>query len=146
MVYSVLLLGRVQASLSERCRISELIPAEDVARVMSAVGALPDVLSQYAYLADLRNSKGGLFFAALEQYPQILLPIVYTPGVGDACLNWGRLVSKPRGLVLTLSDKGNIAKRLKAFKSDASAVVVTDGTPFTFFHATRCRKPHSSSV
>lgn len=109
------------------CRSADLIPAEDVERVISAVQALPDVLSQYSYLADLRNSKGGLFFAAMQEHPQLLLPIAYTPGVGDACLNWGLLSSRPRALVLSYADKGILAKKLREFKSDASAVVVTDG-------------------
>jgi hypothetical protein len=94
---------------------------------MAAVQARPNVLAQYAYLADLRNTKGGLFFAAMQQHPEALLPIVYTPGVGDACLNWGLLPSRPRALVLSLQDRGNITKKLKEFKNDASVVVVTDG-------------------
>lgn len=105
-----------------------MIPIEDVERVVKAVQALPSSLARYSYLADLRNSKGGLFFAAMQQFPEVLLPIVYTPGVADACLNWGVLPSKPRALVLSLQDKGAVAKRLKDFKNDASVVVVTDGT------------------
>lgn len=118
-----------------------MIPTEDVNRVIAAVQALPDVLSQYSYLADVRNSKGGVFFAALELHPELLLPVVYTPGIGDACLNWGRLSAKPRALVLSYEDRGNVAKKMKDFKSDASVVVVTDGKPACFYstqHASLC--------
>lgn len=112
--------------------------------MIAAVQALPDVLSQYSYLADLRNTKGGVFFAALQQQPELLLPIVYTPGVGDACLNWGLLSARPRALVLRYEDKGSLARKLREFKSDASAVVVTDGIFHCCFSASMLLHGRSS--
>jgi malic enzyme len=106
----------------------DVIPVEDVDQIIAAVKALPNILAQYSYLAHIRLSKPGLYFAALQQRPVQLLPIVYTPGVGDACLNWRELSVQPRGLVLSYADKGQLVKKLKEFRAgEAKVVVVTDG-------------------
>lgn len=111
------------------CRVSELIPVDDINKVIEAVKALPTTLQRYSYLTDLRNSKPGLFFAAMQQRPVELLPIVYTPGVGDACLNWGFLQPRPKALALSPADRGQFAQLIRAWSpNDISAVVVTDGT------------------
>ena len=108
--------------------MSELIPAEDIARVVEAVKALPSTLQQYSYLTELRAAKPGLFLAALQQRPSDLLPVVYTPGVGEACLHWGTLSPRPKALVLSPADRGLMAQKIRAWSpNDMQAVVVTDG-------------------
>eukprot|EP00892_Ulva_mutabilis_P010593 jgi/Ulvmu1/7906/UM004_0138.1 len=109
-------------------KVSELIPTEDVNRVVEAVKALPSTLERYSYLSELRASKPGLFFAALQQRPVELLPVVYTPGVGEACRYWGLLTNRPRALVLSPSQRGQLAQMIRAWSpNDMQAVVVTDG-------------------
>lgn len=104
------------------------MPTEDINRVIDAVKSLPTTLQRYSYLTDLRAAKPGLFFAAVQQRPADLLPIIYTPGVGEACLNWGFLPTRPKALVLSPADQGQIAQLIRAWSpNDMQAVVVTDG-------------------
>ena len=59
---------------------------------------------------------------------QELLPVVYTPTVGQACLEWSRLYVRPRGLYLTPEHRGRIADILRRWpQRDIAIIVVTDG-------------------
>lgn len=37
-----------------------------------------------------------------------MLPLVYTPTIGDACLNWGTLIPRPTGLYVSATDAGQV--------------------------------------
>lgn len=130
---------REHAALPALCRVAELIPTDDINRVIEAVKKLPTTLERYSYLAEVRNTKPGLFFAAVQQRPVDLLPIVYTPGVGEACLNWGFLPTRPRVLVLAREDRGQMAQLIRAWSpADMQAVVVTDGARPSTAQVTAC--------
>jgi malate dehydrogenase (oxaloacetate-decarboxylating)(NADP+) len=115
------------------CRLVELIPTEDIDAVLKAMNEFPSILEQYSYLSGIQAKRPGLFYASLFRKPDDFLPIVYTPGVGKACQNWGRLTSKPEGLTLALSDcTSKVEKSLRKFAEGRAidAVVVTDGTAY----------------
>ena len=110
------------------CRSSNpsLLAAIDAA--LSNVRSIPDLLDQYSYLLSLQSSDPNVFTALLQLHPAEILPIVYTPGVGDACLNWGTLKTRGSGLVLSSSQRGSFETQMRAWGgSDIKAIVVTDG-------------------
>ena len=86
-------------------------------------------LEKYEYLHMIQDIEEALFFAALIQHLEELMPIVYTPTVGQACLKWSQIYRQTvRGLYLSIKDTGNIENILAThISNDVAVIVVTDG-------------------
>jgi len=57
-----------------------------------------------------------------------IMPLIYTPTVGQACKEFSHIFRKPRGLYITPDDKGKIRQMLDNWpEADVRALVVTDG-------------------
>jgi len=55
-----------------------------------------------------RNCRGPtktLFYRVLMSDPAHFLPLVYTPTVGEACLQFGHIMRRPRGLYLSIQSE-----------------------------------------
>eukprot|EP00192_Tetraselmis_astigmatica_P006757 CAMPEP_0117655880 /NCGR_PEP_ID=MMETSP0804-20121206/4511_1 /TAXON_ID=1074897 /ORGANISM="Tetraselmis astigmatica, Strain CCMP880" /LENGTH=701 /DNA_ID=CAMNT_0005462253 /DNA_START=74 /DNA_END=2179 /DNA_ORIENTATION=+ len=118
----------------EELGITSLLPAGsadlelEVDRALKAVRATGGGLAAYQQLVLLRSTNEAAFFALLEAHPSEMLPLVYTPTVGDACLHWGDLLLRPAGLYISARDAGRVAQRLASWPADdVSIAVVTDG-------------------
>jgi malic enzyme len=60
------------------------------------------------------------------QHIEELLPLVYTPTIGDACLHWGALFPRPEGLYISLRDKGRVDEVVAHWPaSDVKIAVIT---------------------
>lgn len=70
-------------------------------------------LNKYLYLTELGDRNEKLFYRLLSENIEMLMPIVYTPTVGLACQKFGLIYRRPRGLFVTLNDKGHIADVIK---------------------------------
>jgi malate dehydrogenase (oxaloacetate-decarboxylating)(NADP+) len=85
-------------------------------------------LQKFIYLSALQDSNETLYYRILMSDPSKYLPIVYDPTVGEACLKFGHIMRNPRGIYLSLKDKGNIKNILKRWPNpDVLFIVVTDG-------------------
>jgi len=101
---------------------------EQTARVLAAVRAKSTPLEKYCYLAALQNENETLFFHTLIGNLAELVPIVYTPTVGQACLDWSRIYERPRGLYITPRQRGHICDVLRRWPHrNIGIIVVTDG-------------------
>ncbi|XP_055617542.1 NADP-dependent malic enzyme-like [Toxorhynchites rutilus septentrionalis] len=85
-------------------------------------------LNKYVYMMELQDRNEKLFFRLLTEEVETMMPIVYTPTVGVACQKFGLIFHRPRGLFITINDRGHVYDVLRNWpEPEVRAVVVTDG-------------------
>jgi malate dehydrogenase (oxaloacetate-decarboxylating)(NADP+) len=85
-------------------------------------------INKYIYLSGLLDTNETLFFKTIISEPAKFLPLVYTPTVGEACERFGHIARRPRGLFISINQKGHIKNILKNWPvRDIRFTVVTDG-------------------
>jgi malate dehydrogenase (oxaloacetate-decarboxylating) len=83
---------------------------------------------KYSNMRDLQDNDETLFYSLIAEHTEELLPIVYTPAVGEGCQRFSEIWRKPRGLFLSYPDRGRIAQILANPRYDAvRCIVVSDG-------------------
>jgi len=96
--------------------------------VFRAVQRAGSDLDRYQLLAGVLQERRDVFYACLEAHTEELLPIVYTPTVGEACQQFSTLAVRPRGLYVSLADRGRVAEIVANWDcEDVRLAVVTDG-------------------
>jgi len=99
-----------------------------VARVEEQVDQFDKEINKYIYLTQLLDNNQTLFYRTIVENPTKYLPIVYTPTVGEACEKFGHIIRRPRGLYISIADRGNIRDILRNWpEEDVRFTVVTDG-------------------
>ncbi|KAL7187660.1 hypothetical protein ACSBR1_037677 [Camellia fascicularis] len=97
-------------------------------KVMQNLRSYDVPLHRYVAMMDLQERNERLFFKLLIDNVEELLPIVYTPVVGEACQKYGNVFRRPQGLFISLKEKGRILEVLKNWpEKDIQVIVVTDG-------------------
>ncbi|XP_051119251.1 NADP-dependent malic enzyme, chloroplastic-like [Andrographis paniculata] len=85
-------------------------------------------LQRYMAMMDLQERNERLFYKLLIDNVEELLPVVYTPTVGEACQKYGSIFRQPQGLFISLKEKGRILEVLKNWpEKKIQVIVVTDG-------------------
>ncbi|WIA33562.1 hypothetical protein OEZ86_006686 [Tetradesmus obliquus] len=100
----------------------------EVLRAQAALDGCSTDLEKHRLLVTLKETNSAAFAALLQGDLEVLLPLVYTPTIGAACLAWGRLLPRPTGLYITSADRGKVDQVLQHWPSDEVRIaVVTDG-------------------
>jgi len=123
-------------SLSERRAegIEGLLPhsVEDLdrqsERVLKNLEAEPTDLARYISLIALSDQNETLFYHVVMSDPAHFIPILYDPTIADACLTYGHIYRRPRGMYITREMKGRMAEVLRNWPiSDVRVICVSTG-------------------
>lgn len=82
-----------------------------------AAMAFGHLIHAYAYMRTLRDKDAELYYATILAAPELLLPVVYTPTVGEACQKFGLIPLSPRGCYVSITQRGNFAAVLREYAS-----------------------------
>ena len=117
-----------------RFGLEGLLPASaesldrQVERVLGHLDAIPTDLERYIYLIGLSDRNETLFYRTVMSDPMRFLPILYDPTVADACLTFGHIYRRARGMYITHHMKGRIAEVLQNWpERDIRFICVSTG-------------------
>jgi malate dehydrogenase (oxaloacetate-decarboxylating)(NADP+) len=97
-------------------------------RVLQQLGHKPTDLERYIYLVGLLDNDETLFYRTVMSDPARFLPIVYDPTIAEACLKFGHIYRRPRGMYLSITRKGRVKEVLRNWPvQDVRVICVTDG-------------------
>ncbi|KAI5662762.1 hypothetical protein M9H77_22085 [Catharanthus roseus] len=97
-------------------------------KLMQSIRQYEVPLHKYVAMMELEERNERLFYKLLIDNVEELLPVVYTPTVGEACQKYGSIFKRPQGLFISLKEKGKILEVLKNWPERAiQVIVVTDG-------------------
>jgi malate dehydrogenase (oxaloacetate-decarboxylating) len=121
------------AAERERLRLDGLVPPaiftieDQLDRVYENFRAKPTDLERYIHLASLQDRNETLFFRLLHDHIDEMMPIVYTPVVGEACQKFSHIYRRARGLYISFEQQDRIETILRNFPRQPAVIVVTDG-------------------
>lgn len=97
-------------------------------RRKKALDNQPTAFGKYVLMRDLQDCDETLFYSMMEHYTEELLPIVYTPAVGEGCQRFSEIWRKPRGLFISYPHRDMIDQILANPRyDDIRCIVVSDG-------------------
>lgn len=102
------LLG-IQGLLPARVKTEE----EQVEHCLLLLDRLENDLDKYMYLNNLAERNERLFYKVLSSDVAKMMPLVYTPTVGLACQKFSLIFQYPKGMYITINDKGHVYDVLK---------------------------------
>ena len=86
-------------------------------------------VDKYLYLSTLKSQNIDLFYRLLIDNVAQMMPLVYTPTIGDVCLQYSTLYTRPEALYISIKQRKSIATILRNWPyPEPSICVVTDGS------------------
>jgi malate dehydrogenase (oxaloacetate-decarboxylating) len=102
--------------------------AEQAAHSYAEFSTRRDDLDKHIYLRALQDRNETLFYRLLSEHIEEMLPIVYTPTVGEACRRFSQIYRRPRGLFVSYPDRERLREVLgNRRERQVDVIVVTDG-------------------
>ena len=99
-----------------------------VLRVLENFRRKSNDIEKYLFMIGLQDRNKTLFYRVLIDYIEEMLPVIYTPTVGQACMEYGHLFRRPRGIFISAKDRGRMPEILRNWPyQNIRIIVVTDG-------------------
>ncbi|WP_159567463.1 NAD-dependent malic enzyme [Budvicia diplopodorum] len=85
-------------------------------------------IDKHIYLRNIQDTNETLFYRLIDSHMSEMMPVIYTPTVGEACEHFSDIYRRHRGLFISYPNKDNIDDMLQnATKQNVKVIVVTDG-------------------
>ena len=99
---------------------------EQIERQYEQYSACKTNLEKYVFLRELQDYNRILYYSLVKHHLEEMLPIVYTPTVGEAIQEFSHIYREPRGLVVTESNYRDLDDILATYSGTTKLAVVTD--------------------
>ncbi|KZV80661.1 hypothetical protein EXIGLDRAFT_629807 [Exidia glandulosa HHB12029] len=105
-------------------------PGVHYQRCLAQLRSKDKAIERNIYLQQLKHADEHMFYKLVVENMAELTPLIYTPTVGDACLQFSANYRRPEGMFISIKDKGKIGQVLRNWprREDARISVVTDGS------------------
>jgi malate dehydrogenase (oxaloacetate-decarboxylating) len=101
---------------------------EQISRRRQVLDGMENNFHRYAFLRELQDTNEILFHALVQTDLPAMLPLVYTPTVGEGCEKFSQIFRRPRGLFLSWPNRHRIRNILADPALDrVKVIVVSDG-------------------
>ncbi|MEM9303841.1 MAG: NAD-dependent malic enzyme [Pseudomonadota bacterium] len=101
---------------------------EQEKRVLANLRRNESNIQKYIYLQGLQDRNETLFFRTVIDHIEEIMPLIYTPTVGQACKEFAAIFRRPRGIYLTANDSGRMEDILRNWPGkEVRIIVITDG-------------------
>ncbi|KJZ74231.1 hypothetical protein HIM_06462 [Hirsutella minnesotensis 3608] len=99
------------------------------ARAMKMIQTRQSNIDKYLYLSTVKGQNTDLFYRLLMDNIRDLMPLVYTPTIGDVCLQYSSLYTRPEALYISIKQRKSIRTMLRNWSCPNPEIcVVTDGS------------------
>jgi malic enzyme len=101
---------------------------EQLSRVYENYRRKENDIERYIFLTALQDRNETLFYRLLQDHVTEMMPIIYTPTVGEGCRQYSHVFRRPRGLYISYPYRDEILSLLdNAPRNETEVIVVTDG-------------------
>lgn len=112
------LLPHVMENLDKQCE-----------RALRMIRSRQTNIDRYLYLSTIKDQNVDLFYRLLIDNAKEMMPLVYTPTIGDVCLQYSTLYTRPEALYISIKQRKSIKTMLANWPyPNPEICVVTDGS------------------
>ena len=98
-------------------------------RALKVIRTRQTNIDKYLYLSNVKSSNVDLFYRLLIDNAREMMPLVYTPPIGDVCLQYSTLYTRPEALYISIKQRRSIRTMLRNWPyPNPEICVVTDGS------------------
>ncbi|MEP0355327.1 NAD-dependent malic enzyme [Paraglaciecola sp.] len=102
--------------------------SEQVDRAYMQYSSFDEPINKHIYLRAIQDNNETLYYRLVQKHIDEMMPIIYTPTVGDACEQFSDIYRSSRGLFISYSERHQMDDILRnATKRQVKVIVVTDG-------------------
>ncbi len=101
---------------------------QQMGRILANIRRKSSDIERYIALRALQSRSQQLFYRVVTENIEEIMPLIYTPTVGEACKEFAHIFRDARGMYISIDDAGDVDKLLANWpEDDIRVIVVTDG-------------------